>query len=416
MTPAKNKLPVQPRWRELNGENNWEGLLDPLDLNLRQHLINYGELVQAVYDAFNDDPNSRFAGGPRYSRRNFFDRVFLTAGRPYRYRVTKFVYATSGVGLPEGFILRSLAKDWKLNESNWLGYVAVATDEGKAADGRRDVLVACRGTVRALEWVNNLEFGMVSGESIVANSVADGVVEPQVHGGWMSLYTSTNPKSPLNKSSARDQVLTEVRRLIQLHKDEEVTITVTGHSLGAALATLISADIVSHGFNVLGPRRTAPVTAFVFASPRVGDAAFAQSFAALAPDLRLLRVTNAQDVVPLYPPIGFADVGAELVVDARKSEFVKGLGGPAAWHSLEFYLHGVAGTQGRQGGFKLEVERDIALLNKYMDEVREEYSVPASWWVEKNKGMVQGKDGHWRLHDHEMDDDDLFMEELLKQD
>ncbi|XP_020587267.1 phospholipase A1-II 1-like [Phalaenopsis equestris] len=410
---APHKI-TQP-WRELSGINNWEALLDPLHPDLRQHIINYGELSQAVYDAFNDEEASQFTGAPRYGRHDFFDKVCLTAGRAYRYRVTKFVYATAGVEMQGGFILRSGRKEWRLKESNWMGYVAVATDEGKAAVGRRDVVVAWRGTVRPLEWVSDLQSVLVPAGDIVGGRLWDGGDEPRVYLGWKSIYTTENAESPFNKKSARDQVLKEIRRLIDLYRDEEVSITLTGHSLGAALAAICSMDIVAHGYNkpTGHPDRSAPVTAIVFASPHVGDAAFKKAFDYLAPDLRLLRITNSPDLVPRYPLLGYTEVGAELVIDAQKSKFMKSPGGPEGWHSLEAYMHGVAGTQGSNGEFKLVVDRDIALLNKYMDAVKDECMIPISWWVEKNKGMAQGKDGHWRLEDHEEDDDDVFMDMLL---
>ncbi|PHT27954.1 Phospholipase A1-II 1 [Capsicum baccatum] len=387
---------IGKRWKVLCGKNNWDGLMDPLDHDLRRYIIHYGEMAQASYDNFNFNKVSKNAGNNRYSKNDLFAKVGLDIGNPFKYRVTKYFYATSSIEVPEAFIIQSLSRESWCKESNWIGYIAVSTDEGKVALGRREILISWRGTVQTLDWVDDLDFFQVS-----APKIFRGNTDPKIHRGWYSIYSSEDPRSPFNKTSARDQVIEEVKRLAEEYKSEEISITITGHSMGAAVGTLNAIDIVVNGFN-----KGCLVTAFLFASPKVGDSNFKNAFSNLE-NLRILRVSNALDIVPNYPMIDYSEIGVELVIDTTKSRYLKVPGDVRSWHSLEVHMHGVAGFQGaNKCGFKLEVGRDISLVNKHLDALKDEYCVPACWWVEKNNGMVQQDDGSWNLMDHENDDDD----------
>lgn len=190
------------KWRKLNGEDNWNSLLEPLDLDLRHYLIHYGERVQANYDTFCIERRSRFAGASKFSKEQLFSHVGLDKGNPIKYNVVRYVYATStSPDAPQSYLLKSLAKDPWMGQSNWMGYIAVSTKKSKRFLGRRDIMVSWRGTIQISEWVENFDFPLVSASNVFKDAEC-----VQVHAGYLAIYTSSHPNSRFNKTSARDQV------------------------------------------------------------------------------------------------------------------------------------------------------------------------------------------------------------------
>ncbi|XP_019168959.1 PREDICTED: phospholipase A1-II 1-like [Ipomoea nil] len=399
---------IAKRWRVLSGSDNWEGLLEPLDSDLRRYLIHYGTMVSPATDSFINEPASKNVGLSRYARRNLLANCGLVKGNPFKYEVTKYFYAPSIIPIPdEGYNVRPTRADAVLKESNWNGYVAVATDEGKVALGRRDILIVWRGTIRKSEWNENITFWFVKAPLFFGQNS-----DPLVHKGWYDMYTTINQDSQLNKKSARDQISEEVARLVELYKDEEISITVTGHSLGSSLATLNAVDMAFNPF-----RPDIPVTAFLYASPKVGDENFKNAISNQQ-NLRALRITDVNDLVPIIPPFGwkegdniittpptpYGDVGVGLVIDSKKSDYLKPDVPTLSTHDLMLYMHGIDGYQGSQGGFERHGDFDLAKVNRYGDYLKAEYPIPIGWFNIKDKGMVQQDNGNYILDDHEVDE------------
>ncbi|WVZ05702.1 hypothetical protein V8G54_019048 [Vigna mungo] len=340
------------KWTQYQGINHWEGLLDPLDDNLRAEILRYGHFVESAYRAFDFDTNSQTYATCRFPETSLLAQ---TGMRKSGYRVTKNLHATCGVQLPNWV---SSVSQLPRARSSWIGYVAVCEDEKEIKRlGRRDVVIALRGTATCLEWLENLRVTLTK----LPNYMGCGSHGCMVENGFLSLYVSKTGACP----SLQDMVREEVARVIQSYGHEPLSISITGHSLGAALAILSAYDITSTFKN-------SPMVSVVsFGGPRVGNDKFRAQLEKSG--TRILRIVNSDDVITKVPglvvpdddmacsghvhvaglqswfrkvvqdmQLVYADVGQELRVSSRESAYLK-KGDVATCHDLKTYLHLVNG-------------------------------------------------------------------------
>ncbi|XP_060673680.1 phospholipase A(1) DAD1, chloroplastic-like [Ziziphus jujuba] len=354
------------RWMEYQGIGNWDGLLDPLDDKLRQEILRYGKFVDAAYQSFEFDPSSPSYATCKFPKSSFLDR----SGLPDTgYRLTKNLRATSGIQLPR-WIERG--PSWVATQSSWIGFVAVCQDKNEIARlGRRDVVIAFRGTATCLEWLENLRATLTNlpncntnNKTITKEEVGPYGCGPMVESGFLSLYTSGSAISP----SLQQMVRSEIARLLQSYGDEPLSLTITGHSLGAALATLAAYDIKT------AFKRSPLVTVISFGGPRVGNRSFRCQLEKQG--TKVLRIVNSDDPITKVPGFVvdgkkegghvsrkrevqmaagwprwirkcvedtqwvYADVGKELKLSSRDSPHFSGGGfNVATCHELKTYLH-----------------------------------------------------------------------------
>ncbi|CAO2168000.1 unnamed protein product [Urochloa humidicola] len=331
---------IAATWRRLHGEDGWRGLLDPLHPDLRREIVRYGEFVDAAYAAFlaHPDASPEHRAPPRVPLHDA------------AYRVTAPLFATSSVELPTW--AAAAAGPCVSQRTSLVGYVAVCDSPAELRRmGRRDIVVALRGTCTLLEWAENIRASLVPAGTNSGKSSDDAKVEC----GFWNIYKTRGEKSP----SLSQTVVSEIRRLLDLYKGEELSITVTGHSLGAALAVLIADELAGGVAAVAG----APVAVFSFGGPRVGNGAFASRVERRG--ARVLRVVNAHDVVPRFLPAWcYADVGPELRLDSRASPFLRPDADAACCHDLEAYIHLVDGFLGSHCPFRDNAKRSILRLVK----------------------------------------------------
>ncbi|PHT66199.1 Phospholipase A1-IIbeta [Capsicum annuum] len=133
------------------------------------------------------------------------ENLFARAGlNLLKYKVTKYIYATSSMPLLDTFILKSWSREAWNKESNFRGYIIVATNKGKVTLGRRDIVVSRRGTIQTLEWVDELQFLLIPGPKIFGDRGLLPLFQPLVYHGFYGIYTSEDPRSKFNQASARD--------------------------------------------------------------------------------------------------------------------------------------------------------------------------------------------------------------------
>ncbi|KAF3773724.1 Phospholipase A1-Igamma1, partial [Nymphaea thermarum] len=336
------------RWKEIQGCNDWTGLLDPINPLLRTEVIRYGEFTQACYDSFDTDEFSSNCGTCRFDKDSFFEQLGMS---DCGYRVSRYLYASTNPNIAKFFRHSKNSKAWS-TDANWMGYVAVSEDADAIKRlGRRDILISWRGTVTKMEWIEDLitvlkPTGFTSDSSI------------RVESGFLDLYVSKDTsKCHYCKYSAREQILAEVKRLVDLYQDEELSITITGHSLGGALALISAYDIAEKGLNVRPDGRKIPITLFTYGGPRVGNMKFKERCEKLG--VKVLRSVNIHDVVPQVPGVvmneknvvakvvdellrrsmAYTHVGLQLSLDHAWSSFLKQTNDVSCYHNLEMYLH-----------------------------------------------------------------------------
>ncbi|KAM7278151.1 hypothetical protein ACFE04_005285 [Oxalis oulophora] len=343
-TTFTNPTPITlaNHWREIQGSKNWKNLVKPnLHPLLQQEIIRYGEFVNACYKAFDLNPNSKRYLYCKYGKKNLFEKAGMENSG---YNVTKYIYATPN------------QKDSA--QSRWIGYVAVSSDEYSDKKlGRRDIVITFRGTVTNPEWIANLMTSLTPARLDPQNPRPNVKVES----GFLSLYTSDELNDKFGVESCREQLLSEVWRLLNKYKGEELSITIAGHSMGGALALLLAYDIAELGFKKDG----LGLTVFSFGGPRVGNLGFKKRCEELG--VKILRIVNVNDPITKMPGVLFnenfrkilgekscyAHVGVELALDFFNMK------NPSSVHDLESYIHLLRdpATSTARGQMQMQMER-----------------------------------------------------------
>jgi lipase (class 3) len=222
-----------------------------------QAAIDAGLFVNFVYENWNTASQTTNLNG----------RAVVTgAGAPIvagkNYNVMKTIYSND------------LATDVSPNRPALEGFKTMGIVAQNAADPS-DVFIAIRGTEGVWEWVQDFKFL----PRPFPNVQGSGLTEDGFTDMYLSFSMTPGPSATF---------MQDVSALIPAGAN----VTISGHSLGSALATLLALDMAVN--------TKYPVKLYTLASPRVGDLSFHNLFEHVVPDA--FRVANRLDIVPKTPP------------------------------------------------------------------------------------------------------------------
>ena len=176
------------------------------------------------------------------------------------------------------FNKREIKKELKRVNLNFEAFYDIEGTQAFIASSKESVVVSFRGTQvdenRDLKTDINAFFTTIRAEA-------------EVHRGFYKAY-----------SRVKNQII----KKLQPFKKKGYKIYYTGHSLGAALATLMAID-------------TEPTAIYTYGSPMVGDKKFTQ----LLKNVKIYRFVNSCDIVPTLPSIisKYSHIGEFIFFDYR---------------------------------------------------------------------------------------------------
>jgi len=222
-----------------------------MDLN---KAIEFAQLVNAAYAVPPDDLKNRDGEIVRAG--------LISGGNAYE--VVTTIYAND------------LATD--LNQAR--GKLEVSIGLILQAQATGDAVIAVRGTEGITEWVQDAKFGNVPCPFLSSGG--------KTEDGFTDVYESM----AIDKAGGKATLAKSLAAIVW--KKPVTSLTICGHSLGGALATLLGLDVAANS-----PAPFNDPTVYTYASPKTGDPAFVSTYNHIVPNT--FRIANRMDLVPKLP-------------------------------------------------------------------------------------------------------------------
>jgi|GEM_PF-636904 len=249
--------------------------------------ILYGQLVNAAYNEFHGKP-------------------YVTPG----YDVLATIYAND------------LATDASRRRGDPVAIVTIGLILQAQASG--EAVVAIRGTQGIKEWVQDARFGDEPFERVAGAG--------RTEDGFTDMYKSM----VMGKGVGATKLVNGLAMVAW--KREVTSLTICGHSLGGALATLFALDAAANA-----PAAFKKPTVYTYASPRTGNPEFVAKYNQMVATTN--RFVDNVDVVPKLPltivELPYTHVCAGIEMDSLRliPPRLRLQPNPVCWHILSSYIH-----------------------------------------------------------------------------
>jgi len=245
--------------------------------------------------------STQLAPSPRSQATPTLPAIAIAMGQATVAAYAAFEAPSKGSLIPAGYQQVGTVTGWVAQDGGaaelfglWLQSTSSSTE----------YMLALRGTVTSADQAADLDYATTSFAAYASGNTPNPV--PQVHAGFWGIYSGTGTGVSTSM---------QAQLFAFLAANTVTSLSITGHSMGGAIAELFALDLAASAPS----GAPSSVTTITFAAPKVGltgswDTAYA-SFPATA---STIRVVNQDDIVPSQPPSwlapNYVQVGQEFDV------------------------------------------------------------------------------------------------------
>jgi len=218
-------------------------------------------------------------------------------------------------------VIKYICQSWKM-ETNLELFLTFKQTHAFIMYDQQNIVLTFRGTdlLNAKEWATDFQVKLVPMRAHASNGAnpdeASERRKPLAHAGFLEAIGLVDSDEILSPYAKICEILSGL-----LNNDSQKKIWVTGHSLGAALASVFVAQLILDNDVLLDNLGGL----YTYGQPRSGDAEYCKLFTDLVKHGLVYRAVNKKDLVPKIPVklLDYSHHGCKLSIQDKKLVMMK---------------------------------------------------------------------------------------------